>query len=182
MVISIFDIVLLAIIFLAFFFVVWNKTKVFLRAKVLGTWALIFAFIILVVLGLSFALNSLMSDAIGPVSYLNFASHLASSESVYLFVEYSSSASTVAIANCADKVEAALNATGKIVTKVNVVDGVCQDQLYSECLTQVGGNPLVKLKYASTNSSTFYTFYKIEGIVSGDAKYFNECAIADLIS
>jgi copper chaperone CopZ len=123
-----------------------------------------------------------MSDAIGPVSYLNFASHLASSDSVYLFVEYSSSASTVSIANCADKVEAALTAAGKTVTKVNVIDGVCQDQLYSECLTQVGGNPLVKLKYATTDSSIFYTFYKIEGVVAGDAKYFNECAIADLIS
>ena len=182
MVISIFDIVLLAIIFLVFFFVVWNKTKVFLRAKVLGTWGLIFAFIIIVVLGLSFALNSLMTDAIGPTSYLSFASRMGASDSAYLFVEYSSSASTVSIADCADKVEAALTATGKTITKVNVIDGVCQDQLYSECLLQVGGNPLIKLKYASTNSSTFYTFYKIEGIIAGDAKYFNECAIADLIS
>ena len=179
--ISIIDIVVLAIIFILFFFIVWNRTKDFLRSKILKTWIIIFAFIILVILGLSYAFISLMETAIGPTSYFGFASHLATSDSVYIFIEYSSSASTAAIGGCASQVEAALNASNKTVTVVNVVDGVCKDQVYSACLTQVGDVPMIKLRYAKTNSTVFYTFYRIESDVSGDAAYFNKCTIATLL-
>ncbi|MEM2974031.1 MAG: hypothetical protein QW112_00160, partial [Candidatus Micrarchaeia archaeon] len=94
MFILIVDIIVLAVIALAFFFLVWRRTKEFLRKKIINTWMLIFGFIILIIIGMSFALNSMIKDAIGPSSYFEFASYLESSDSVYIFVEYSSSAST----------------------------------------------------------------------------------------
>ncbi|MEM2974032.1 MAG: hypothetical protein QW112_00165, partial [Candidatus Micrarchaeia archaeon] len=81
-----------------------------------------------------------------------------------------------------EKVESVLTARGKSVTVTPVVDGVCRDVLYSECLTQVGDTPIIKLKYGKTNSTQFYTFYKIEAIVSGDAQYLSKCSIAELLS
>jgi len=181
MIIVILDIILLAIIFLLGFFLLWRKTKDFMRSKVIGTWAILFAFIFILIIGMSFALNSLISDAIGPASYFSFNSHLSASDSATIFVEYSSSESTVAIGDCASKIESALNALNKTVTVVNVVDGVCKDTLYSECLKQVGDVPIIKLKYAKTDSTVFYTFYKVEAIVSGDAAYFNECTFTKLL-
>ena len=181
MVIIIIDIIIFAIIFLLGFFLLWRKTKDFMKAKVIKTWAILFAFILILIIGMSFALNSLISSAIGPTSYFDFNSHLSASDSATIFVEYSSSESTVAIGDCASKIESALNASGKTVTVVTVVDKVCKDTLYSECLKQVGDVPIIKIGYAKTNSTVFYTFYKIEANVNGDAAYFDECTFANLL-
>jgi predicted nucleic acid-binding Zn-ribbon protein len=180
-VISILDILILAIISLGFFVLVWNRTKDFLKSKVIRTWAIIFVFIVVLLLGLSYALNSLIVASIGPTSYFDFMTHLTPSDSAYIFVEYSSSTDSASISNCASKIESALTASGKTATIVNVVDGVCKDTLYSECLLQVGSTPIINLKYAKTNSTAFYTFYKIESDISGDDSYFDECTFATLV-
>ena len=177
LVILLIDVLVLAVFTIGFFFIVWGKTEKFMKARVIKTWAMIFLFLLIVMAGFSIALNSIINKETGPVSLYNFMLQTKKYDSVVLFLERSSTANAAPMNSCAAQFETLLTSIGKTVTKIDVVDGVCNDKIISECLTQVGKTPIIRLKYAAKNATTFYTFYKIEAVLEGDDAYFNDCPV-----
>jgi hypothetical protein len=172
------DIAILAVLSIGFFFIVWRHTEKFMQARVMKTWGIIFVFVLILLIGISVGLNSIIGAQTGQTSLLSYMAQANKDNNTVLFLERSSSSNGTSIEGCASQIEQALTALGKNVTKIEVIDGVCNDRIISECLTDVGQTPIVRLKYASKNASSFYKFYKTEAILEGDEAYFNECLVA----
>ncbi len=181
LVIAVVDILVLASFAIGFFFIVWRNTEKFMQSNVMKTWTIIFAFVFILLIGLSLGLNSLVSKETGQTSLFNYLNQAKKDNATVLFLERSSTSNAAAMAGCGSKIEQALTALGKTVTKIDVIDGVCNEKIVSECLNDVGRTPLIRLKYGSKNASSFYTFYKVEAVVEGDEAYFNECLFSKLI-
>ena len=84
------DVLILAILFILFFFIVLKKQAIFMKGKVLQSWAVIFGVIIVLLLGVTFAINSLISMETGPVSLISFVEELKKSDSIYILPQYPS--------------------------------------------------------------------------------------------
>jgi hypothetical protein len=108
-------------------------------------------------------------------------SSVADSRKVNIFVEYLSTDNATAITECASKLEVKFIMEGTEVNKVLVVDGVCNDRLLTECMSDLGAEPLIQLQYSDNDSAKFYTFYKPEGIIQGDEEYFEKCYIVEFM-
>ncbi|VVB74105.1 Uncharacterised protein [uncultured archaeon] len=174
------DILILAAFSAAFFFLVLRSTKEFMKPKVMQSWGIIGIVLLLLLAGLSYALYSSLVAETSSASSFAFMKQAKAQTAVSLFVERLSADDATAIDSCSAKVESALQAAGIAVSKTEIIDGVCSDRPLADCLsdTQV---PMVRLKFSNANSTAFYTFYRTEAIASGDAQYFDECTISQLI-
>ncbi|MEM3771138.1 MAG: hypothetical protein QXW80_02325 [Candidatus Micrarchaeia archaeon] len=175
------DIIVLAIFGLAFFFLVLRNTSVFGKAKIMNTWILIFAAVIILLALLSYALYIGISNEISSTSIYNFISAAEKNGKVYLFVEYLSEHNSTSIKSCADKIAAQFYGKGIEVEQIDVVDGICKDRLLSECMAETDKIPLIQLSYSNETQTKFYTFYRAEGIIQGTESYFEKCNIAEFI-
>lgn len=182
MILIISDVVIIAVALLLFFFLVWRKKDKFLRRKIISTWIAIFAVMILLLGGATWAINSLIAKEAVQASYFSFMSLAKKSGEVRIFSEYSSAETPDELKGCAQKIADAFTALGKNATQTDVVDEVCDSMLLSECLKQVGETPVIRLHYSTTNSTAFYTFYRTEAEMKGELGYFRECMLATLIS
>lgn len=180
-ILTIIDIVILAIAFLVFFFLVWRKKAVFLRPQILKTWAIIFAVLIFLLAGVTWAINSLIAKEAVQSSYFAFSSNVKKSTNVVIFADYSSLEIPTALKECSQKIASAFSRIGVNATEIDVVDGVCNNATFSDCLKEIGDTPRIRLSYASQNSTAFFTFYRTEAEMKGDVSYFNECILATLI-
>ena len=180
-IIGITDILLLAVFSIAFFFLVMRGSSAFLKTKVINTWIAIFAVAIVLLLGLSYALNVAISSEISSTSIYDFISDVESAGKVNIFVEYLSTDNSTAISGCASDLEVKFIMNGVEVNKVSVVDGICNDRLLTECMSDLGDEPLIQLQYSDADDSNFYTFYKPEGIIQGDQEYFENCYVSEFI-
>ena len=174
------DIVILAVFSAAFFFLVLRNTKEFMRPKVMQSWGIIFVAVLLLVIGLSYALYSSLAAETSSASSFAFMKQAKAQTTVSLFVERLSTDDAAAIDNCSAKVKSALEAVGIAVSKTDIIDGICSDRPLADCLSDVQ-IPMVRLQYSNTNSTTFYTFYRTEAVVSGDSEYFSDCTISRLV-
>jgi hypothetical protein len=180
-VIAFVDIIVLVIFSLAFFFLVLRNTSAFAKSKVMNSWILIFGVVILLLALISYALYTAIGNEISSASLYKFMSKAEQNGKVYIFTEYLSSDNSTAISKCADKIAAALQMKGIEVEKIEVVDGICKNTLLSECLSETDKQPIIQLAYSQENDSKFYTFYRPEGIITGDASYLDKCYVANFI-
>jgi len=180
-VIAFVDIVILAVFSIAFFFLVVRKTSTFARPKVMRSWGIILVAVLLLVIGLSVALNAALTKETGPVSVFSFITGIKSQQSATVFMERLSADDASAIGNCSDAVVSKLTALGLTVTKVDVIDGICNDKPLSDCLSDIGQTPSIRLQFSNKNSTQFFTFYRPEAVVTGDAKYFADCVFGQFI-
>lgn len=176
-----FDIVILFIFAIAFFFLVLRNTAAFARAKVINKWLIIFVVLVVILALLSYALYTGINNEISSTSIYNFLASAEKSQKVVLFVEYLSSDNSTAIKSCSDKIAANLFAKGIDVETIEVVDGICRDKLLSECMVETNGVPIIQLSYSNETSMKFYTFYRTEGIIQGQESFYEKCNIADFI-
>jgi len=174
------DIVILAVFSAAFFFLVLRNTKEFMRPKVMQSWGIIFVAVLLLVIGLSYAMYSSLAAETSPASSFAFMKQAKAQTAVSLFVERLSTDDAAAIDNCSAKVKTALEAAGIAVSKTDIIDGICSDRPLADCLSDVQ-IPMVRLQYSNTNGTAFYTFYRTEAVVSGDSNYFSGCTISQLV-
>ncbi len=180
-IIGITDILLLAVFSVAFFFLVMKGSSAFLRTKVINTWIAIFAVVIVLLLGLSYALNVAISNEISSTSIYDFMSEVKDAGKVNIMVEYLSTENSTAILGCASDLEVKFIMDGVEVNKISVVDGICNDRLLTECMSDLGDEPLIQLQYSDIDDSNFYTFYKPEGIIQGGQEYFEKCYVAEFM-
>lgn len=180
-VIAFVDIIVLVIFSLVFFFLVLRNTSAFAKSKVMNSWILIFGVVILLLALISYALYNAIGNEISSASLYKFMSKAEQNGKVYIFIEYLSSDNSTAISKCADKIAAALQMKGIEVEKIDVVDGICNNTLLSECLSETDKQPIIQLAYSQQNDSKFYTFYRPEGIITGDASYLDKCYVANFI-
>lgn len=180
-IIAFIDIVILAVFSAAFFFFVVRNTSEFTMPKVMRSWAIIFAVVLLLLIGLSFALSVSLSKETGAVSLFNFLTAMKSQKSLTIFVERSATDDPTSISGCANLIAGNFTALGLNVTTVNVIDGVCNGKPVANCISGIGQAPLITMNYSATNSTEFFTFYKPEAMVTGDENYFNECIFSKFI-
>ena len=180
-VIAFVDIIVLVVLSIAFFFLVLRNTSAFAKRKIMNSWILIFGAVILLLALISYALYTAIGNEISSASLYKFMDKAEQSGKVYLFIEYLSSENSTAIKTCADKIANALQIKGIEVEKIDVVDGICRNTLLSECMSETDKQPIIQLIHSNENDSKFYTFYRPEGIITGDSSYFNKCYIADFI-
>jgi ABC-type multidrug transport system fused ATPase/permease subunit len=174
------DVIILAILFIAFFFIVLKKQNVFMKGKVLQTWAVIFGVVIVLLLGVTFAINSLISKETGEVPLISFVHEIKKADTIYILPEYLSGMNETYVKECAEKIGTVLEAVNKSVNVSDVVDGVCMETTVNECLKRINA-PVIIMKYAQNNSASFYTFYKTEAEIKGTNDYFKKCAISKVI-
>jgi hypothetical protein len=180
--IFIMDVAIVAAFAIAFFFLVWRKTQTFMKKKVMMTWVAIFVFFILLVAGASYALRSMLKGETDKVGFYSFLNNLGkSNDSIAIFMERSGTENAGPMQACATTIAEKLAALNKTTVTVEVVDGVCNEAILSECLAKIGSAPLIDLKYASKNGASFYSFYRVEAEITGDESYFNTCTVADLM-
>lgn len=181
--IFIMDIIAVAAFAVAFFLLVWRKTQEFMRKKIMMTWVAIFIFFILLVAGVSYALTSILGTETDRIGFYSFLPNLEkSNETIAIFMERSSTENAGPMQACATAIADKLAALNKTSVTIDVVDGVCNETILSECLAKLGSAPLIDLKYASKNETSFYSFYRVEADITGDEAYFNTCTVADLIN